>query len=235
MRLNAGRHADPSRCMVEPNHGRLTTKMTALQKPAARRPISRRTLVVTLLSALIAVALGVLVLRIVPGVTSSVELKILGIALAVGLDVLALSIAVGIMQLPWNSRIRLGLAFSGSEVIMQVIGYGSREGCRRARRHRRQLCWLRCPRGGRLLHFARKLFGVPSRNGNYCTLSLLGCWNLAAEAPEAASGHASVGVSDIVAVVPSPAGRYGRAVRRRSGVAGEALRPPVRGRRCSRG
>jgi putative Mn2+ efflux pump MntP len=38
--------------------------------------------------------------------------------------VLALSIAVGIMQLPWRSRIRLGLAFSAAEVVMQVIGYG---------------------------------------------------------------------------------------------------------------
>jgi len=122
--VERGRHADPSRCMVGPKHGRLMTKVTALQKPAARRRISRRTLVVTLLSALIAVSLGVMVLRIVPGVTSSVELKILGIALAVGLDVLALSIAVGVMQIPWSSRIRLGLAFSGSEVIMQVIGYG---------------------------------------------------------------------------------------------------------------
>jgi manganese efflux pump family protein len=56
-------------------------------------------------------------------VTIAIELKILGIALAVGLDVLALSIAVGIMQVPWNMRIRLGLAFSGSEVLMQVIGY----------------------------------------------------------------------------------------------------------------
>ena len=27
------------------------------------------------------------------------------------------------MQVPWNTRIRLGLAFSGSEVLMQVIGY----------------------------------------------------------------------------------------------------------------
>jgi putative Mn2+ efflux pump MntP len=100
------------------------TKETAFQKPAARRGISARPLVVTLLVALIAVTGGVSVLHALPGITSSVELKILGIAIAVGLDVLALSIAVGIMQIPWNSRIRLGLAFSGSEVIMQVIGYG---------------------------------------------------------------------------------------------------------------
>jgi putative Mn2+ efflux pump MntP len=56
--------------------------------------------------------------------TAVVALKILGIALAVGLDVLALSIAVGIMQVPWSSRIRLGLSFSGAEVLMQIIGYG---------------------------------------------------------------------------------------------------------------
>jgi len=92
-------------------------------KLAARREISPRSLVVTLLGALIAATVGVSVLHALPGITSSIELKIVGIAIAVGLDVLALSIAVGIMQLPWNSRIRLGLAFSGSEVIMQLIRY----------------------------------------------------------------------------------------------------------------
>ncbi|MBD5657627.1 MAG: manganese efflux pump [Candidatus Eremiobacteraeota bacterium] len=40
-----------------------------------------------------------------------------------GLDVLALSIAVGIMQIGWGARLRLGFAFSASEVVMQVIGY----------------------------------------------------------------------------------------------------------------
>ena len=100
------------------------TKEGASQDPAGRHGISFRRLVATLLVALLAAAVGVSVLHAMPGITTSVELKILGIAVAVGLDVLALSIAVGIMQLPWNSRIRLGLAFSGSEVIMQVIGYG---------------------------------------------------------------------------------------------------------------
>jgi manganese efflux pump family protein len=57
-------------------------------------------------------------------VTISVEAKIIGIAFAVGLDVLALSIAVGVMRIAWSARIRLGLAFSFSEVLMQVIGYG---------------------------------------------------------------------------------------------------------------
>jgi putative Mn2+ efflux pump MntP len=49
--------------------------------------------------------------------------KILGIAFAVGLDVLALSIAVGVMRLGWPARIRLGLAFSVAEVLMQIVGY----------------------------------------------------------------------------------------------------------------
>lgn len=54
---------------------------------------------------------------------AGVELKILGIALAVGFDVLALSIAVGIMRISWSSRVRLCLAFAGSEVFMQGVGY----------------------------------------------------------------------------------------------------------------
>lgn len=53
----------------------------------------------------------------------AVELKILGIAFAVGLDVLALSIAIGIMRTPWRNRLKLAIAFSCSEVLMQVIGY----------------------------------------------------------------------------------------------------------------
>lgn len=55
--------------------------------------------------------------------STSVALKIFGIAFAVGLDVFALSIAVGIMQIPLGYRVRLGLAFAASEVIMQGIGY----------------------------------------------------------------------------------------------------------------
>ncbi len=69
------------------------------------------------------VVVGATVLHHLPGMTTSVELKIFGIALAVGLDVLALSIAVGIMQVPWSARLRLGFAFSAAEVIMQVVGY----------------------------------------------------------------------------------------------------------------
>jgi putative Mn2+ efflux pump MntP len=63
-------------------------------------------------------------LRAFAGMTASAEAKVLGIALAVGLDVLALSIAVGVMRISWRARIRLGLAFSVSEVLMQVVGYG---------------------------------------------------------------------------------------------------------------
>ncbi len=59
-----------------------------------------------------------------PGITTSVELKIVAIAFAVGLDVLALSIAIGIMKSAWEARLRLGLAFSSAEVIMQLVGYG---------------------------------------------------------------------------------------------------------------
>lgn len=69
------------------------------------------------------VVAGAATLHAFSGVTTEIELKILGIALAVGLDVLALSIAVGIMQIAWGSRIRLGLAFSASEVVMQLAGY----------------------------------------------------------------------------------------------------------------
>ena len=49
--------------------------------------------------------------------------KVLGVALAVGLDVLAVSVGVGVMQLVLNVRLRLGVAFAGSEIAMQVIGY----------------------------------------------------------------------------------------------------------------
>lgn len=49
-------------------------------------------------------------------------LRILGVALAIGLDVLALSIAIGIKEPPWRERVRLGLAFSAAEILMQIIG-----------------------------------------------------------------------------------------------------------------
>jgi putative Mn2+ efflux pump MntP len=49
--------------------------------------------------------------------------KVLGVALAVGLDVLAVSVGVGVMHLVLNVRLRLGFAFAGPEIAMQVIGY----------------------------------------------------------------------------------------------------------------
>jgi len=56
-------------------------------------------------------------------VTPLVALKILGVAFAVGLDVLALSIAIGVMQNDPRTRLRLAIAFSVSEVVMQLAGY----------------------------------------------------------------------------------------------------------------
>ena len=50
------------------------------------------------------------------------EVRILGVALAIGLDVLALSTAIGIKEPPWPQRLRLGLAFSTAEIVMQIIG-----------------------------------------------------------------------------------------------------------------
>jgi putative Mn2+ efflux pump MntP len=49
--------------------------------------------------------------------------KVLGVALAVGLDVLAVSVGVGVMQLALDASLRLGVAFAGSEIAMQVVGY----------------------------------------------------------------------------------------------------------------
>lgn len=50
------------------------------------------------------------------------EVRVLGVALAIGLDVLALSTAIGIKEPPWPERIRLGIAFSTAEILMQIIG-----------------------------------------------------------------------------------------------------------------
>jgi manganese efflux pump family protein len=49
--------------------------------------------------------------------------KILAVAFAVGLDVLAVSVGVGVARLPFDASLRLGVAFAGSEIAMQVIGY----------------------------------------------------------------------------------------------------------------
>jgi putative Mn2+ efflux pump MntP len=49
--------------------------------------------------------------------------KVVAVAFAVGLDVLAVSIGVGVAQLALDSRVRLGMAFAGAEIAMQVVGY----------------------------------------------------------------------------------------------------------------
>ncbi len=49
--------------------------------------------------------------------------KVLAVAVAVGLDVLAVSVGVGVAQLAWDASLKLGLAFAGSEITMQVLGY----------------------------------------------------------------------------------------------------------------
>ncbi len=48
--------------------------------------------------------------------------RIFAVALAIGLDVLALSTAIGIKGPPWRVRLRLGAAFAGAELCMQVVG-----------------------------------------------------------------------------------------------------------------
>jgi putative Mn2+ efflux pump MntP len=50
--------------------------------------------------------------------------KSFAVALAVGLDVLAVSVGVGVTRLALGASIRVGCAFAGSEIAMQVIGYG---------------------------------------------------------------------------------------------------------------
>jgi putative Mn2+ efflux pump MntP len=50
--------------------------------------------------------------------------KIVGVAFAVGLDVLAISVGVGVTRLAFDARVRMGCAFAGSEIVMQVVGYG---------------------------------------------------------------------------------------------------------------
>jgi putative Mn2+ efflux pump MntP len=44
------------------------------------------------------------------------------IAFGIGLDVLALAIGIGITGVPWNVRLRVGAAFAGAEVGMQLLG-----------------------------------------------------------------------------------------------------------------
>jgi manganese efflux pump family protein len=49
--------------------------------------------------------------------------KVVAVAFAVGLDVLAVSIGVGVAQLAFDASLRLGIAFAGAEIAMQVVGY----------------------------------------------------------------------------------------------------------------
>jgi manganese efflux pump family protein len=50
--------------------------------------------------------------------------KVIVVAIAVGLDVLAVSVGVGVARLAWDASVRVGVAFAGSEIIMQVVGFG---------------------------------------------------------------------------------------------------------------
>jgi putative Mn2+ efflux pump MntP len=55
-------------------------------------------------------------------VTSAI--KILVVALALSLDVFAVSIGVGIRGVPRGVKLRIGIAFAGAEILMNVIGAG---------------------------------------------------------------------------------------------------------------
>ena len=57
--------------------------------------------------------------------------KVVTAAVAVGLDVFAISIGVGVSRLGFNASLRVGLAFAGSEILMQLIGYGLGAGASR--------------------------------------------------------------------------------------------------------
>jgi putative Mn2+ efflux pump MntP len=49
--------------------------------------------------------------------------KVIAVAFAVGLDVFAISIGIGLTGLSNKTIFRIGLAFAGSEIGMQLIGY----------------------------------------------------------------------------------------------------------------
>ncbi len=51
-------------------------------------------------------------------------LKIVFVALALALDVFAVSIGVGIRGVPPGVKVRIGLAFAGAEILMNLIGAG---------------------------------------------------------------------------------------------------------------
>jgi putative Mn2+ efflux pump MntP len=50
--------------------------------------------------------------------------KVFAAAFDVGLDVLAVSIGAGVARLAFDASVCLGLAFAGSEIVMQMVGYG---------------------------------------------------------------------------------------------------------------
>jgi putative Mn2+ efflux pump MntP len=55
-------------------------------------------------------------------VAAPVAVRIGLIAFAIGLDVLALAIGIGITGIPWHLRFRVGAAFAGAEIGMQLLG-----------------------------------------------------------------------------------------------------------------
>jgi manganese efflux pump family protein len=58
-------------------------------------------------------------------------IKTVAVAIAVGFDVLAISVGVGVTRLALDASIRVGCAFAGSEIAMQVIGYALGSGAGR--------------------------------------------------------------------------------------------------------
>ncbi len=58
--------------------------------------------------------------------------KVFAVALAVGLDVLAISVGVGVGRLTPGASLKLGFAFAGSEIAMQLLGYELGAGAGRA-------------------------------------------------------------------------------------------------------
>lgn len=58
--------------------------------------------------------------------------KVCAVALAVGLDVLAISVGVGVGRLARGASLKLGFAFAGSEIAMQLLGYELGAGAGRA-------------------------------------------------------------------------------------------------------
>lgn len=92
--------------------------------------------------------------------------KTLGVALAVGLDVFALSVAIGIAGVAWKERVRVGLAFSGAELFMQIAGALIGAG-------------------------AGRLLGEVAAYAGFAVLVLLGAW-MVKESFDDGEGHAAL-------------------------------------------